>query len=234
MFLIFDFVHILKNIRNNWLNLKYYNRTFRYLKFEDFNVLNVASFQDICYLYKTEQYSVKLAPRLSAKACYPSNFERQNVSYALKVFDESTVGALRIFSISRPTMLSNTADFVNLILNVWKKFNVKVLKKDILLKDEFSKEFENNDSRFAFLSRVVDWLECWLILDRKGKLSTETFTSIKLSCLALPKIINYLTADQQFNYVLSSRLQNDPLEHHFGLYRMMSGAQFHCIYCQIL
>ena len=41
--------------------------------FEDFSVLNIASFQDIRSLHSV----IKLAPRLSAKACYPSNFERQ-------------------------------------------------------------------------------------------------------------------------------------------------------------
>ena len=83
-------------------------------------------------------------------------FERQNLSPALKVFDE--VGTLRILSISRPTMLSDTADFVYLIHNVWNIFNVNVLKNDIQLKDKLSKELEYNDSRFSFLSRVVDVL----------------------------------------------------------------------------
>ena len=87
LFLIFDFVHILKTIRNNWLNLKDYQRTFEFPRFEDFSVLNTASFEDIRMLYKTDQHSVvKLAPRLTAKSCYPSNFERQNVTLALKIF----------------------------------------------------------------------------------------------------------------------------------------------------
>ena len=37
-----------------------------------------------------------------------------------------------------------------------------------------------------------------------------------------------------FSYVLTSRLQNDPIEQQFGLYRMMSGAQYHISYTQIL
>ena len=52
--------------------------------------------------------------------------------------------------------------------------------------------------------------------------------------MALPKIVNFLTGNRQFQYVLSYRLQNDPLEHHFGLYRMMSGAKYHISNCQIL
>ena len=41
LFLLFDFVHIIKSIRNNWLNLKDYDRTFTYpnpLTFPNFDL----------------------------------------------------------------------------------------------------------------------------------------------------------------------------------------------------
>ena len=40
-----------------------------------------------------------------------------------------------------------------------------------------------------------------------------------------------LTQSCGFKYVF---LQTDPLEHHFGLYRMMSGSNYHISYLQIL
>ena len=70
--------------------------------------------------------------------------------------------------------------------------------------------------------------------DKNGKLSPQTFKSFRHSCLALPSIVNHLTENCGHSYVLSSFLQNDPLEHHFALYRMMSGAQYLISYCQIL
>ena len=86
-----------------------------------------------------------------------------------------------------------------------------------------------------FLQRVVDWAECWRVMsDKRGKLSPQTFTSFRHSCIALPCIVNHLTGNCGYSYVLSSFLQNDPLEYHFGLYRMMSGAQYHISYCQVL
>ena len=39
---------------------------------------------------------------------------------------------------------------------------------------------------------------------------------------------------RRFNYLLTSFLQTDPLEHHFGLYLMMSGSNYHISYLQIL
>ena len=89
--------------------------------------------------------------------------------------------ALRIFPISHPTIVSNTADFLNLVLNIWKIFNMNVPKKDIRLKGEFSKILEFNDSLFPFLSRVVDWLECW----SRGKENCQHKRSPLLNILVL-------------------------------------------------
>ena len=102
------------------------------------------------------------------------------------------------------------------------------------LNDEYSRPLTDKDWRFVFLDLVSNWLERWSSIPRKnGKLSAQTFVSFRHSCITLPLIISHLTQNCGFDYVLSSRLQNDPIEHQFGLYRMMSGAQYHITYSQI-
>ena len=66
------------------------------------------------------------------------------------------------------------------------------------------------------------------------KVEPQTFTSFSHSCLAFIEIVNHLTQNCGFDYVLTSRLQNDPIEYHFGLYRMISGAHYHVTYTQII
>ena len=235
LFLLFDFVHILKSIRNNWLNLKDFNKTFQYPQFDYFTTTNIASFQDVRLLYRSDQHSVlKLAPRLTAKSCWPSNLERQNVSLALRVFDYSTAAALAIQDSSRQTFNYQTSDFIKKITRVWKIFNVNTPVKGIHLKDEYYMPLRYNDARFSFLSHLISWLDNWLNMPDSGKLSKQTFTSFKHSTKSLTKIVNHLTENCGFDYVLTSFLQNDPLEHHFGLYRMMAGTHYHITYCQIL
>ena len=56
--LMFDFVHIIKTIRNNWINQKDPNHTFTFPSFDDFSLSNSASFEDIRVIYKEEQRSV--------------------------------------------------------------------------------------------------------------------------------------------------------------------------------
>ena len=243
LFLIFDFVHIIKSIRNNWLNLKDYERAFAYPNplifpnFDDAHKLNIAQFQDVRLLYKNEQTSVfKQAHRLTAKACWPTNLERQSVNLALKIFDTSTLTALSIYNSKRTDFESRrTCEFLDIIIKVWKIFNVNTTHKHIRLNDELSKPLHYSDERLNFPRLIINWLARWRSREGKhGKLSPQTFTSFSHSCLALIEIVNHLTHNCGFDYVLTSRLQNDPIEHHFGLYRMMSGAQYHVTLTQIL
>ena len=80
LFLTFDFVHIMKSIRNHWLNQKNFDKTMYFPKFDDIEVdkssyplcVYSASFQDVRLLYNSERESLaKLAPQLTVKACFP-------------------------------------------------------------------------------------------------------------------------------------------------------------------
>ena len=285
LFLTFDFVHILKTIRNNWLNQQSESKLFSY---PDLNCISIdqctnplkkqfASFRDIRMLYNSEKDSLaKLAPRLTLtllglgvkginrkfplsfslsvhfqltftftstfqvqlglKSCYPSILERQNIKLVLKVIHESTIAALAIQNEQRsPPFKCHTSEFVQILLSLWKIFNVNVPGKRIRLNDPLSSPLTFNDERFVFLTRIVYWLEaCQSLPEKGGKLSKQTFTSLRHACLALPEITNFLTENCGYSYLLTSFLQTDPLEHHFGLYRMMSGANYHISYLQIL
>ncbi|KAI6651128.1 Transposable element P transposase [Oopsacas minuta] len=186
LFLLFDFVHIIKSIRNNWLNQIDYNKTFTYPDFENIQVASTAVFEEIRKLYKSDQHSVaKLAPRLTSKACWPSTLERQNVSLALRIFDESTAAALNVSYQSRyhTSTNSQTADFITIICNVWKIFNINTPNKGILHKDEFSVPLTYNDTRFMFLQRVVDWAECWRVMpDKRTGYSVHAYYKHSTKC----------------------------------------------------
>ena len=85
---------------------------------------------------------------------------------------------------------------------------------------------QNSDFRFQFLSKVTKWLDKWRSLPNKhGKLTAQTFTSFQHSCIVLEQIVNHLTNNCGFTYVLSS--------FHFGIYWMISGAQYNVTVCLI-
>ncbi|KAI6658151.1 Transposable element P transposase [Oopsacas minuta] len=194
-------------------------------------------FQDGRLLYSSERGSLaKLAPQLTAKACFPSSIERQNFRLVLKVFNDLTLSALEIQNDKRcEEYRNNTSTFVRILLTLWKIFNVSTPFKGIHLNDNLSTPLILHDERFINLARIVYWLDAWQSLPGKsGKLSEQTYTSLKHACIALEQITNYLTESCGFSYVLSEFLQTDPLEHHFGLYCMMTGSNYHISYIQIL
>ena len=84
IFLIFDPVHIVKCIRNYWINQKDTNTTFIFPSIDNYFSetfpyhLSNASFKDLRNIYKSEKYSTaKIAHKLTSKVVWPSVLERQ-------------------------------------------------------------------------------------------------------------------------------------------------------------
>ena len=120
-----------------------------------------ASFDDIRTLFKSDVYTIlKRAPKLSSKACWPANLERQNVNLALKRFRDSTYNGLLTFKIEKEIVEKNqTVALLKLISNIWDVFNVNWVGKDIRFKNDYSAPLGQNDSRLSFIRKVVGWLE---------------------------------------------------------------------------
>ena len=83
LFFMFDSVHILKCVRNNWLNPKSNDKSIVYpfFEFDDIKTEglsdNIASFNSLKQLHAVENGSlVKFAYRLSLKALNPTSIER--------------------------------------------------------------------------------------------------------------------------------------------------------------
>ena len=203
-FLIFDFVHIIRSIRNNWLNQHDADCSFIFPSFEDISNSNFpasisrASFEDIRNQYRLEHSStVKQDHKLTAKVCWPTNLERQNVNLALAVFSESTCATLRLKKEMQGAAIgTQTQEFLDVMIRIWKFFNVNSPMKGKRLRDFYSNPLINTDGRFSFLDKVVQWLDIWKLLPGKvGKLTPQTFSSFRHSCLALLQIVNYLTSE---------------------------------------
>ena len=91
-------------------------------------------------MYKIEQHSsIKQAHRLSAKVCWPTSLERQNVNLALRIFNDSTCAALKIQNDLHPDCINDTSNFVDVMSKVWKIFNINTPYKHVRLNDEYSR-----------------------------------------------------------------------------------------------
>ena len=84
IYLPFDFVHILKSIRNNWIT----ERT-QELEFPDGDVTQTARWGDIIKLFKAE------GGKLVSLSVFPKPVERRKVTTCLKIFSGETVAAFK-------------------------------------------------------------------------------------------------------------------------------------------
>lgn len=233
IFLLFDTVHLLKSIRNNWLNVKNQSQTFSFPEFNDndINAVNRASFCDLKTLYKTEESKLlKVAHTLSWKALFPHSLERQKVSLALKIFNDSNVAALKTVGPQREDFISweGTAKFIELICHWWDMVNVQHrFYGRNKIKPHATPFCSEDDQRLSWLRNMALWLDRWSERSKtsnEGFLSNDTYQALKHSLQSLVLLIKYLISTKKLEFVLTGKFQTDNLEGRFGQYRQLCGG----------
>ena len=126
IYLFFDSVHILKNIRNNLLNAKKF--VFPEFDYENENMsihfpAGYITWSDLHTIYDKDEKlasNLKKAHKLTYTALHPGN-NKQNVPLALAIFDESTIAATKSYLPER----HDIAGFLTLIQKWWTVANSK-------------------------------------------------------------------------------------------------------------
>ena len=94
LFLLYDFVHLIKNIRNNWLT-----ETMRELNFEHEWEFYTAKWSHLVKLYQLELMATRTTNGLSSLnevVVRPKPVERQNIFTCLRIFSDETLHALKV------------------------------------------------------------------------------------------------------------------------------------------
>ena len=169
LFFFFDTVHLLKCVRNNWLNIKSAGKciSFPYFAFRNISTTPIstefpmASFASLKYLHDAECDSlVKFAYKLSFKALNPLTFERQNVKLALQVFNNFTAQALTF--LGEKTMIphyENTSTFIKIITTWWQVVNVKTPLKGKRLQNVYEEPITTNEKNCESWKYFMNWLD---------------------------------------------------------------------------
>lgn len=98
---------------------------------------------------------------------------------------------------------------------------------------------KNLDSQYLFeivkkVMNVLNDVGCEVLSITSGKLTKETYSALLNTTQAMVELVNYLLNTLKIKYVLLGKFQTDPLEKHFGVYRCMSGSNYHVSVQQIL
>ena len=201
IFLVFDPVHTIKNIYNNFQSRK----IFACPQMEhNLPTGCSANFQHIAELFSLEStMALKKAHRLTSATLHPKSIKKTSVKLAVSVFCESTRDALWFYIDNEGrSSWADTADFVSLIVKLWNVLNVKSCSKGKHKRDFTMDPVRSSiDWKLEFLREVAQFCQRWEQSHRPG-LSKETFLVLRHTCVALVECASYLLDRRGFQYVL--------------------------------
>lgn len=208
-YLLFDTVHLLKCIRNNWITEKCQRLTI--------DKKSVGSFSDVKKLYEAEKHSVlKTSPLTEASVC-PSKLQLQNVQHVLRVFNDKVVAGLKLQGDHE------TANFIQNILDWWNVVNVSAKGQDLRMKDHH-RSVESQQCNLENFLHQFELASSGHGATRQECLTHDTKKALVQTMRGLVAVCNHLTTGAGFQYVLLREIQSDRLEGEFSVYRQSTGA----------
>ena len=227
IYLFFDSVHLMKNIRNNLLN----NKSFLFSAFSfsgfydqincDGGEISWKLFHDVYEKDEKLESNLRKAPKISAKVIHPGN-NKQSVPLALAIFHETTSAAITSYFPER----SCASNFLKLI-NAW--WVVSNSKTEFNSNNRLGNAAILDDNKPTFLRALADWIEEWkdesISNCEQFTLAENTSSALKRTHRCTASLIEDLLSEG-YEYVLTSRFQSDPLEMRFSQYRQMRGGRF--------
>ena len=227
IYLFYDSVHLVKNIRNNLLSRK--KLIFPPFICEELDTPVRVAAGEISWslLHRVHeedekcQGNLRAATKLTKEVLHPGNV-KQSVPIALAILEPSTRAAIiRYFP-----QAQDSADFLELFHTWWMISNSKVR---INTSHQLGNAAIQGDGKPKFLRQFADWIEEWTTTKipncEKFTLSAQTSAAMIRTLRCHAALIEDLLSDG-FDFVLTSRFQSDPLEKRYGQYRQMSGGRF--------
>ena len=211
----------MKNIRNNLLNGKKF--VFPPFNFDDGNLsincpAGYITWSDLHKIYDKDQAlqgNLKKAHKLSYRSLHPGN-NKQNVTLALSIFDETTIAAIKSYFPER--------DDMSLFLEIFQKWWTIANSKQRFSPNPLGNAAVAGDGKTDFFRALANWVEEWQT-SPAFTLTPNTSSALILTLRAQTMLIDELLQDG-YSYVLLGRFQSDPLERRFSQYRQMSGGRF--------
>ena len=226
IFLLYDYVHLLKCIRNNWLTEKNGE-----LKYSLNGKEMIAKWSDLVLLYELEKNSLVTLSRLNHTAVHPKPVERQRVPTCLRVFCEETIAAFESHEGIDKKAVEGTVTFLKMCVEFWKIVNVHQVGIDVRLRDELRAVMRSPDDwRLKYLLKLADIVEG---MKKKGKgkrcqcLTPDTSKAFAHTCRGLVDLTKTLLQREEQDFVMLGDYTTDPIEGEFnGLRQGSGGAHF--------
>ena len=223
IYLLFDYVHVVKCIRNKWLTEKT-----QQLEYAFNGNTQIAKWSDLKNLQQAESDSLVKLSKLTEVAISPKPIERQSVQTCLRVFCDDTIAALETHPVINNANGLGTTNFIKIVVKLWKIFNVRSPREDQAHNDPLRAVIRmHNDPRLQFLLDVAAMADRMKPKEspRVCSLTQDTSKFLSHICRGAVDLVRHLLSRGN-EYEMLGWFSTDPLEKAFGKLRQGSGGTY--------
>ncbi|KAH7979238.1 hypothetical protein HPB49_008804 [Dermacentor silvarum] len=209
---ISDFPHLVKCIRNGLLKSGFNTPT------------GPVSLHPVKEALKMDGSNVTLQamPGITTRHIQPNNFEKMRVTFAYQLFSDTVLNGLRLYRNDIEAICGSIQPVLtffgmmrDLIEIMSSRFPAKALRPDSAAVDKL----------LSFLAYLVEWEVH--AAGRGGFLSASTTVGLRVTIASVLSLLDYLSQQLEYKFIMTSRLSQDPLENFFGIARQASGCNTH-------
>ena len=211
-FVMFDPPHLLKCVRNNLMK---YSFTFGSY---------TATWQHIEEFYnKDKTLSIRMAPRLTEKHIHPNGFSKMKVKFASQVLSHTVAAGLCSYVSmgNLPASALGTAELLSTFDSIFDSVNSSTLFSTKKLKCAMS----DSTLHQKFLNEAIAFILSLEIRDGPSVVTS------RIKCLqgwlvtlnAILQIWEHQSTHHNFKFLLTRRLNSDPIENFLGAVRQQGG-----------
>ena len=233
-FVLNDYVHVFKCLRNNWYTEK--TKEIKYYCFQE-NREKIAKWDHLKKLCNLDKgLNINIGHPLDDIAVSPKPIERQNVNTMLKVFNDKTVSALLHHPkmVDEASEVKDTAEFIQIFADAWTIINVRTPGSSIALRDQRRQVSrlncdvtKQNLDKLLTLANMIEKMDAQNGNNRVKCLTKDTSKAFINMLRGLVDLTYYLlTNGLGFDYVMLGQFSSDKIEKEFGKLRQGCGGTY--------
>ena len=222
LFMSFDYCHIIKNLRNIFLDHDMHSGN------------GIISARFLKKIYDMQhKLIVKPVKFLTRKHICPTNLEKMNVRRAVQVFSIEVRAAIEYLGkYNNPGFVDveETLKFMEMMHTFFKIHDVNDKTQHIRQLNENSAPYTDiNDERLLWMLKTlpayIDSIQLSSKANKMTGLTKETAEAVKFTAKSTAECIKYLLEESGFFYVLTRAFSSDAVESMFSNVRLCGGSQ---------
>ncbi|KAH6924567.1 hypothetical protein HPB50_019605 [Hyalomma asiaticum] len=207
---ICDVPHVIKCVRNHLVKHKYGQIGDHKLNYNHYEQLYDAE----------KKVEIKVVPKLTEYHIKPQKLQAMNVRLATQLFSRSVAIGFKVYRELNVPGFDDTAGtekVTSLLNDLFDILNAKIPQAGI----------RKGSPKIKFLEEFLDMLnQTEARKDVKLIASNQTVESLRVTLMSVLCIIEFLHSEG-VSYILTAKLNQDPLERFFGLVRSLGGDEDH-------